>query len=91
MIHLVLRRSGGVLQVVAHDTHAPHLHSRLARQCAERRRVSLTGARELAEGWGGECGFAAAHPPATGVCTWVAIGAGLTDASGPGGVQEGAA
>ncbi|RZD80965.1 sensor histidine kinase [Streptomyces albidoflavus] len=91
MIHLLLRRFDGVLQVVAHDTHTPHLGSRLARQCAERRRVSLTVVRELAEGWGGECGFAAAHPPATGVCTWVSIGAGLTGASGPGGVQEGAA
>ncbi|WP_097981359.1 ATP-binding protein [Streptomyces sp. f150] len=87
MIHLVLRRFDGVLQVVAHDTHTPHLNSRLARQCAERRRVSLTGARELAEGWGGECGFAAAHPPATGVCTWASIGAGLAGTSDTGGVQ----
>ncbi|WP_405394567.1 ATP-binding protein [Streptomyces gougerotii] len=84
MIHLVLRRSDGVLQVVAHDTHAPHFNSRLARQCAERRRVSLTVVRELAEGRGGECGFAAAHPPATGVCTWASIGAGPTGASDPG-------
>ncbi|WNI30911.1 ATP-binding protein [Streptomyces sp. ITFR-6] len=91
MIHLVLRRSDGVLQVVAHDTHAPHLNSRLARQCAERRRVSLTAVRELAEGRGGECGFAAAHPPATGVCTWASIGAGLTGASDPGGAQGEAA
>ncbi|MCR8944728.1 ATP-binding protein [Streptomyces sp. OUCMDZ-4982] len=91
MIHLVLRRFDGVLQVVAHDTHTPHLNSRLAQQCAERRRVSLTAVRELAEGRGGECGFAAAHPPATGVCTWVSIGAGLTGASDPGGVQAEAA
>ncbi|MGW9301690.1 ATP-binding protein [Streptomyces cyaneofuscatus] len=91
MIHLVLRRSGGVLQVVAHDTHTPHLNSRLARQCAERRHVSLAAVRELAEGRGGECGFAAAHPPATGVCTWVSIGAGLAGAPDPGGVQEEAA
>ncbi|MFD4235847.1 ATP-binding protein [Streptomyces sp. NPDC058542] len=91
MIHLVLRRFDGVLQVVAHDTHTPHLNSRLARQCAERRRVSLTAVRELAEGRGCECGFAAAHPPATGVCTWVSIGAGLTGVSDPGGAQEEAA
>ncbi|MFE6598866.1 ATP-binding protein [Streptomyces albidoflavus] len=62
MIHLVLRCLGGVLQVVAHDTHTPHPNSRLARQCAERRRVSLAAVRELVEGRGGECGFAAAHP-----------------------------
>ncbi|ATY96548.1 ATP-binding protein [Streptomyces cavourensis] len=91
MIHLVLRRFDGVLQVVAHDTHTLHLNSRLARRCAERRHVSLAAVRELAEGRGGECGFAAAHPPATGVCTWVSIGAGLTGASDPGGVREEAA
>lgn len=53
MIHLVLRRFDGILQVVVHDTHAPHLNSRLAGQCAERRRVSLTAVRELggAAGW----------------------------------------
>ncbi|MFW6690393.1 ATP-binding protein [Streptomyces sp. MAR4 CNX-425] len=73
MVHLVLRRSDGVLQVVAYDTHTPHLHSRLAAQCAERRRVSLAVVRELVEGRGGEWGFAASHPPAAGVCTWASI------------------
>ncbi|MFI1186385.1 ATP-binding protein [Streptomyces californicus] len=88
MIHLVLRRFDGVLQVVTHDTHTPHLNSRLAGQCAERRRVSLTEVRELAERWGGECGFTAAHPPATGVCTWASIGTGPAgEASSPYGAQ----
>ncbi|MFD4023092.1 ATP-binding protein [Streptomyces sp. NPDC058576] len=87
MIHLVLRRFHGVLQVVVHDTHTPHLNSRLAGQCAERRRVSLTAVRELVERRGGECGFAAAHPPATGVCTWASIGHDLAGAAGPGAAE----
>lgn len=91
MIHLVLRRSDGVLQVVVHDTHTPHLNSRLAGQCAERRRVSLTAVRELAERRGGECGFAAAHPPATGMCTWASIGLDLAGSAGPGAAEGEAA
>jgi hypothetical protein len=91
MIHLVLRRFDGVLQVVVHDTHAPHLNSRLAGQCAERRRVSLAAVRELAERRGGECGFAAAHPPATGVCTWASIGRDLAGSTGPGAAEGEAA
>ncbi|MFD3412098.1 ATP-binding protein [Streptomyces cyaneofuscatus] len=91
MIHLVIRRFDGILQVVVHDTHTPHLNSRLAGQCAERRRVSLTAVRELAERCGGECGFAAAHPPATGVCTWASIGHDLAGAAGPGAAEGEAA
>ncbi|AUH42135.1 ATP-binding protein [Streptomyces sp. CMB-StM0423] len=86
MVHLVLRRSdGGALQVVAYDTHTPHLNSRLAGQCAERRRVSLATVRELTEAGGGEWGFAASHPPAAGVCTWATIAHGVQDASGASG------
>ncbi|WP_411116285.1 ATP-binding protein [Streptomyces sp. 058-1L] len=91
MIHLVLRRFDGVLQVMVHDTHTPHLNSRLAGQCAERRRASLTAVRELTELRGGECGFAAAHPPAAGVCTWASIGHDLAGATGPGAAQGEAA
>lgn len=76
MVHLVLRRSGDALQVVAYDTHTPHLNSRLAGQCAERRRVSLAAVRELTERCGGEWGFAASHPPAAGVCSWAVITCG---------------
>ncbi|MFF0257392.1 ATP-binding protein [Streptomyces microflavus] len=91
MIHLVLRRFDGVLQVMVHDTHPPHLNSLLAGQCAERRRVSLTAVRELAERGGGECGFAAAHPPAAGVCTWASIGHDLVGATGAGAAEGEAA
>ncbi|WBB59427.1 ATP-binding protein [Streptomyces sp. WMMC500] len=89
MVHLVLRRSDGVLHVVAYDTHTPHLNSRLAAQCAERRRVSLAVVRELAEGRGGEWGFAASHPPAPGVCTWASIACDGQDpvASGAAGTE----
>lgn len=74
MVHLVLRRSGGGdIQAVAYDTHTPHLNSRRAGQCAERRRVSLAEVRELTERCGGEWGFAASYPPAAGVCTWAVI------------------
>ncbi|WP_225994956.1 hypothetical protein [Streptomyces arboris] len=55
------------------------------------RRVSLTAVRELAERRGGECGFAAAHPPAVGVCTWASIGHGLAGATGPDAAQGEAA
>ncbi|WP_327259738.1 ATP-binding protein [Streptomyces sp. NBC_01240] len=73
MVHLVLRRSDGILQVVAHDTHAPHFTPRLAGQCIERRKVSLAVVRELSERYQGEWGFAAAQPPAAGVCTWATL------------------
>ncbi|WP_258045081.1 ATP-binding protein [Streptomyces sp. SM11] len=73
MVHLVLRRADGVLQVVVHDTHAPHFAPRLAGQCAERRKVSLAVVRELSERHQGEWGFAAAQPPAAGVCTWATL------------------
>ncbi|WBB58225.1 ATP-binding protein [Streptomyces sp. WMMC500] len=90
LVHLVLRRSdGGALQVVAYDTHTPHLNSRLAGQCAERRRVSLAAVRELTEAGGGEWGFAASHPPAAGVCTWATIAHGVQGASGAAGVAHG--
>jgi hypothetical protein len=80
MVHLVLRRSdGGAIQAVAYDTHTPHLNSRLAAQCAERRRVSLAAVRELTDRHGGESGFAASHPPAAGVCTWATIAYGVQD------------
>nr|WP_251076393.1 ATP-binding protein [Streptomyces benahoarensis] len=73
MVHLVLRRTDGVLQAMAHDTHAPHFHPRLAGQCVERRKVSLTAVRELSESHRGGWGFAAAQPPAAGVCTWATL------------------
>ncbi|WP_381795503.1 ATP-binding protein [Streptomyces niveus] len=73
MIHLVLRRTDDILQVVVHDTHALHPHRRLADQCAERRKVSLAVVRELSEKHQGEWGFAAAQPPAAGVCTWTTL------------------
>ena len=88
MIHLVLRRTGDIFQAVVHDTHAPHTHPRLADQCAERRKVSLAVVRELSERHHGEWGFAAAQPPAAGVCTWATLGHVPRTPSAPDAVRE---
>ncbi|WP_405796199.1 ATP-binding protein [Streptomyces sp. NBC_01506] len=87
MVHLVLRRTDDVLHVVVHDTHALHHHRRLADQCAERRKVSLAVVRELSDRYQGEWGFAAAQPPAAGVCTWATL-VHVPHISGPDTVPE---
>ena len=91
MIHLVLRRTDDTLQAVVHDTHALHAHPRLADQCAERRKVSLAVVRELSARHHGEWGFAAAQPPASGVCTWVTLVHVPRIPSGPDAIPERAA
>ncbi|MEU7044715.1 ATP-binding protein [Streptomyces varsoviensis] len=73
LVQVVLRRDGNVLQVTAHDTHAPHAHRRLAIACDERRKVSLSDVCELSERHQGAWGFGAAYPPAAGVCTWATL------------------
>lgn len=73
MIHLVVRCTGDTIQAIAHDTHAPHFHPRLAAQCDERRSVSLITVRELVAEHQGEWGFTAAQPPASGMCTWATL------------------
>lgn len=83
MIQLVLRGTDDLLQAVVHDTHASHVHPRLADLCAERRKVSLAVVRELSERHHGEWGFAAAQPPAAGVCTWATLVHGPRNTSAP--------
>ncbi|MQY15015.1 hypothetical protein SRB5_51920 [Streptomyces sp. RB5] len=73
MVHLVLRGTPETLQALAHDTHAPHTHPRLADQCTERRRVSLAVFRDLSAQHHADWGFTPAPPPATGMCTWTTL------------------